>query len=79
MNMEFIGHVIKKRVGIGTKSEHEAILLATDTEEYLLRRLGGNPFRDPQLEALVGQRIRAEGHVHGQTLIVSAWGSCPDG
>jgi hypothetical protein len=71
--MIFNGKVIKKPFARGTKSEHEAVCLATDQGEFVLRRLGGNPFSDPELDQLVGKQIRCEGEVVGYTLIISAW------
>lgn len=58
---------------VGSKSEHDAIVLVTDANEYVLRRQGGNPFRDPQLERLVGRSIRCTGIIRGYTLIISEW------
>jgi hypothetical protein len=69
--MEYTGRVIKKRFGAGTKSAHDAVMLVTDSGEYVLRRLGGNAFRDPELDRLVGQVVRCEGQLHGYTLIAS--------
>lgn len=71
--MEYTGKIVKKPFGVGTKSEHEAVMLVTDSGEYLLRRQGGNPFRDPQLDGLVGCTIQCEGIVRGYTLIMSEW------
>ena len=68
------GTVARRLVAPGSKSEREAIVLeTTGGEELILRRQGGNPFRDPELERLVGRRIRADGTVHGQTLIMTGW------
>ena len=71
--MPFTGRVIKKPVGVGSKSEHHGVVLVTDTGEFILRRQGGNPFSDPALDALVGKAIIAEGTVHGATLIMTEW------
>ncbi len=71
--MRFTGHVIKKPFAKGSKSEHSAVLLATDEGEYVLRQQGGNPFHDDALEQLVGQRIVAEGVLTGYTLLLSSW------
>ena len=48
-------------------------MLDTEAGSFILRRAGGNPFHDPDLERLVGKRIRAEGEEHGQTLVMEAW------
>ncbi len=71
--MEAVGRVVKKRVGIGTKSEHNAVLLDTGHDVYKLRREGGNPFADPEISKLVGKRIRASGVVDSDQLIMSNW------
>jgi hypothetical protein len=69
--MEYAGQVVKKRFAVGSKSEHDAVMLVTDSGEYKLRRQGGNPFQDPELDKLVGHFIRCEGVLHGYTLIMS--------
>jgi hypothetical protein len=70
---ELVGIVVKKEVGRGTKSEHDAVMIVTGDGEYKLRRRGGNPFVDPVLSELVGKRIRANGEVDAGQLIMSAW------
>ncbi len=66
--------MVKKPFGAGSKSEREAVYLVTGSgEEYVLRRQGGNPFQDPELDKLVGKTIVAEGKVTGYTLIMSSW------
>lgn len=70
--MTFNGTVVKKLFARGSKSEHEAVCLVTDQGEFVLRRQGGNPFSDPELDKLVGKQIRCEGQVVGYTLIISA-------
>jgi hypothetical protein len=68
------GSVVRKKVAGGSKSEHAAIVLKTAAgDEYLLRRLGGNAFADPQLDELVGSSITGDGHLAGQTFILKSW------
>lgn len=67
------GQVRRRRVAAGSKSERDAVVLDTEDRSYLLRREGGNPFQDPELERLVGKQIDAEGIEHGQTLVLSGW------
>lgn len=77
--IKFRGEVVKRPYAVGSKSEHEAVcLLDAKGRTLRLRLLGGDPFHDPALEALVGKTIagRAE-QVHGNTLIVSAWTETP--
>jgi len=68
------GAVIRRAVAKGSKSEHEAVVLRTpEGDEYVLRRRGGNAFRDPELDNLVGSSISADGLVAGQTFIMHSW------
>jgi hypothetical protein len=76
--MELSGLVIKEVVGKGSKSEHDAVLLETKDGKYTLRRRGGNPFRDPELDQLVGKRIRANGVLTGYTFVMSDWAEADD-
>jgi hypothetical protein len=69
----FKGTVIKKPFALGSKSEHEAVCLVSDQGEFVLRRKGGNPFSDPELDKLVGKQIRCDGDIVGYTLIISTW------
>jgi len=59
--MILIGKIVKKKWAEGSKSEHEAVCIETKTQTLKLRRQGGNPFSDPELEKWVGQEIAAEG------------------
>jgi hypothetical protein len=67
------GIVRKRLIAPGSKSERQGVVLETEEGSLLLRREGGNPFHDPELERLVGKRIRAEGSEHGHTLVVTLW------
>ncbi|HVR39788.1 MAG TPA: hypothetical protein VMU84_11890 [Thermoanaerobaculia bacterium] len=73
--MEWTGSVVRKLMLEGTKSEHEAIVLVSPEGEFLLRRLEGNAFGgDPELDGLVGKRIRAKGDLAGgYTLIMDEY------
>ena len=71
--MQFTGQVIKKPFATGSKSARDAVLLATDAGDYVLRRQGGNPFHDETLEQLVGKRIVAQGVLTGYTLLLTSW------
>jgi hypothetical protein len=68
---KFSGSVIKRAFGVGTKSEHDAIMLITDNGDYVLRRQGGNAFHDPALEELVGKKVQVTGTVTGYTLLMT--------
>jgi hypothetical protein len=67
------GQVVRKWVGAGSKSERVAIVLVMPDAEYVLRRVGGNAFTDPMLDALVGTTIRATGTLHGNTFLMDSW------
>ena len=69
----FRGRVVKRRVAAGSKSERHAVMLETDDGRFLLRRRAAHPFVDPVLDRLVGKAIRANGSVHGSSLIVDDW------
>jgi hypothetical protein len=71
--MKFQGTVARQPVALGSKSEHEAVVLLTSEGPLKLRRPGGNPFRDPTLEDLVGKEIVCEGETHAGQLILSHW------
>lgn len=46
-----------------TASEHQGIILTTNTGEHLLlQRIGGNPFSDPVTRSLTGQEVLLEGY-----------------
>ncbi len=67
--VELTGTVIEKPFGTGSKSEHNAIYLQTDSGDYQLRRLGGNPFADPELKKWVGKKVVATGMVSGELVV----------
>jgi hypothetical protein len=68
------GMVTRARVAPSSKSEHVAVVLRTpEGSEYVLRRVGGNAFRDEVLEDLVGKTITGSGSVSGQILILHDW------
>jgi len=67
----YSGSVVKRPFAKGSKSERDAIFLVTSEGDYVLRRQGGNPYHDPDLERLVGKKIRCTGILTGYTLLVS--------
>jgi len=72
--MRFRGTVTRKRVGAGSKSEHDAIVLVGDRGEvYKLRRPAGNPFWDEELAKLEGKTISGEGDLVGSELFLTHW------
>ena len=64
------GHVIRKRINVGSKSDHEAVVLVCAQGEFKLRRRGGPAFVDETLDPLVGKRISASGIVSAGQFIV---------
>jgi len=60
---ELTGKVMLKKFGEGSKSEHDAVCLVTDKGTFVLRRMGGNPFYDEKLHALVGKEITLLGRI----------------
>ena len=71
--MKLTGTVVRRRVNAGSKSERVAVLLVGDHGEIVLRREGGNAFKDPALDELEGKRIEAEGESAGTTFIMKRW------
>lgn len=60
------GKVTSIGVSKGSKSEHNALNLETESGSYILRRVGGNPFSDPVLKKFTGKNIIAEGMITDQ-------------
>jgi hypothetical protein len=69
--MELSGRVVRKPFGRGSKSERQAIVLRTADGDYVLRRQGGLAFGDPDLERLVGRRLRCQGTLSGYTFFMT--------
>ena len=74
---QFCGRVVRQPFAVGSKSERQAVMLATADGDYVLRRRGGNSFADPKLDSLVGKTICCTGFVHGYTLLISEWHEAP--
>jgi hypothetical protein len=64
------GDLVRRRVGSGSKSERDAVMLETVDRDYIVRRRGENAFADPVLDALVGQHVRLEGTATETTFLV---------
>lgn len=67
------GSVIKKLIAEGSKSAREAVLLVVGAKEYILRQNGGNPYKDPVLDELVGKTMKCEGRILGHCFILTDW------
>ena len=72
--MKYRGLVIKELVAVGSKSEHEAVMLEMNGDRLELRRMGANPFHDTMLDQLVGKDVEIEGYIYNGKLIVTSWG-----
>lgn len=70
----FKGTVVKRQWARGSKSDHMAVCLDSGGAPLKLRRVGGNPFFDPELERLVGKSIEAKGTLLDEsTALLSSW------
>lgn len=74
--MVFQGEVIRRPFAVGSKSEHDAVMLQCDRGVFKLRRADGNPFHDPELERLVGKRVCCEGSINDYLLVVTDIKEC---
>jgi hypothetical protein len=72
-SVELSGEVTKHLASAGSKSERQGVFLKTDQGTYVLRRQGGNPFSDPELNELVGKRIHCKGILTEHTFTLSEW------
>jgi hypothetical protein len=71
--MKFKGRVVRRTLSAGSKSEHDGLVLVTDSGEFRLRREGGNPFWDESLAPLEGKEIECEGALRGNQIVMSGW------
>lgn len=63
------GRASVQRVRQGTGSEHDGVVLETPGgDSWKLVRLGGNPFSDPETNALSGREVEVEGYCVGHEL-----------
>jgi hypothetical protein len=71
--MRYHGTVSRLQLNPGSKSAHSAVVLVTSDGPLKLRRAGGNPFADRELDRLVGLELDCEGQVHQGQLILENW------
>lgn len=65
------GWVGRETYAAGSKSEHSALMLTTgDGSRYLLRRLGGPAYADPELDPLEGHRVLVTGRIHRDVFLI---------
>lgn len=70
--MQLTGKLVQKKFAAGSKSEHDAIYLETEKGDYQLRRLGANPFSDPELKKLLGKKVIATGVLNGSLFLANS-------
>ncbi|MEJ6000774.1 hypothetical protein [Paucibacter soli] len=76
---ELVGTVVKRLLAQGSKSEHRGMVLEDARgQQHVLRRVGGNPFRDSELEALEGRRLRLLGRAAEDFFLVERWEEAAD-
>ena len=62
--VELTGRVERAALAQGTKSAHAGmVLVLADGRRHVLRRAGGNAFRDPYFEAMEGRTVCLRGRV----------------
>ena len=65
------GWVSRDTYAAGSKSEHPALMLTTDDgSRYLLRRLGGPAYADPELDSLEGHQVSVTGLIHRDVFLI---------
>jgi hypothetical protein len=71
--VEIDGRVRIGKTGGVSKSAnpHQAFLETDGGQRYRLRRRGGNPMRDLALERLDGERVRVDGDLLGDDLLMA--------
>jgi hypothetical protein len=68
------GRVVKTRVGAGSKSDRQAIILAAEDGDWILRQKGGDSYTGQEaLAPLVGKRIRVSGSVMDRHLFIERY------
>lgn len=67
----FNGVVRRKHVGVGSKSEHTALVLETANKTFVLRVRGDHPFNECAAAVpYVDREVRIQGVVHHNYLFV---------
>jgi hypothetical protein len=70
---QYVGDVVREAFASGSKSQRPAVLLRTRHGDFVLRQGAGHPLVDPELDALVGKRLRVRGSVHRHMLTITTW------
>ncbi|HTP96811.1 MAG TPA: hypothetical protein VMK05_13260 [Burkholderiales bacterium] len=70
---DVVGKVLRGPFALGSKSERSTVYLKTAAGEFMLRRRGGDPYQDAELDRLVGKTIRCHGELLDYILVISDW------
>lgn len=54
----------------GSKSAHTALFIKTNSGFHRIKMKAGNPFYDPNLQALVGKKVELEGELTEHFFII---------
>jgi len=71
--MEIEGTVSKKMVGKSSKTQYEAVYINSAKGNFALREAGKSPFKNSQLNKLVGKKIRVVGELVKDVFFVTDW------
>lgn len=63
------GRVVRRVVGGGSKSEHEAVCVETSRGSFVLRRKGGPSYGDATLERYLGKTVSCSGVILNRTIL----------
>jgi hypothetical protein len=77
-NIELTGKVVVRKFAKGSKSEHDAVYIESDKGDFVLRRVGGNPFHDPKLHELKGKNVTARGVIDNYVFFAKEVKEKPD-
>ena len=67
------GKVVRKKFGVGSKSEHQAYFLLTESgEQFVLRRRGENPYMDEFFGRFTDKKVTCTGEIVEYVFYVSA-------
>jgi hypothetical protein len=66
---KLLGRVAKVRLGKGSKSERDAVVLETEDGRYVLRRKTGPAFGDVELDRYLGHQVSCDGYLVETTLL----------
>lgn len=68
--MEISGKISLELFGKGSKSEHNAVFIQTETNKFRLRKKGGNSFYDKELHDSVDKTVTLKGEPLNDDLFI---------